>query len=147
MNKGYLTENWKEFRLRIFKRDKFTCLKCSSKLNLQCHHKYYVAGWNLWEYPESAMQTLCKFCHEDFHKTKKGGQMFIKKKSAFNFKEKEIEKKDFQKVLSPIDILKLKFEIRKLQDLSGVKKKNISKIKQRLDIYLKILEYNESLNK
>jgi hypothetical protein len=147
MNKGYLTEEWKNFRFKIFKRDNFTCIKCGAKRDLQCHHRYYVTGWKLWEYPDSAMETLCQICHEEFHKTKKGGQMFIKKKSAFRFNEDEKTKEEYQKILNHLDILRLKFEIRKLQDLSGVKKKNIPKIKKRLNNYIKILEYNESLKK
>jgi hypothetical protein len=145
MNKGYLTEEWKQFRFKIFKRDNFECIKCSSKSNLQCHHTYYVTGWKLWDYPDESMQTLCKFCHEEFHKTKKGGQMFISKKKAFSLKAKT--QKKVYPILSHIDIFRTKFEIRKLEDDTNVKKKNKAKIKERLEYYRELLNYNESIMK
>jgi hypothetical protein len=145
MNKGYLTNEWKDFRNKIFKRDNFECLKCGAKSKLQCHHTYYVVGWKLWEYPDESMETLCEFCHNEFHKTKKGGQMFISQKKAFSLKSKNIPKK--YPVLSHIDILRTKFEIRKLEDNNGVKNKHKAKIKERLEYYKDLLKYNESLKK
>jgi hypothetical protein len=150
MNKQYLTEEWKQFRFKIFKRDNFTCIKCNARGNLQCHHKYYVRDWKLWDYPDSAMETLCRLCHEEFHKTKKGGQIFIKKKVAIKYTEQEKNNKkndEYKKVLNHLDLLRLKFEITKLKDLSQVKKKDIPQVKRKLEEYLKILEYNESLKK
>lgn len=28
------------------------------------HHKYYLRGRKPWEYPDAALQSLCKECHE-----------------------------------------------------------------------------------
>ena len=55
---------WQKKRLDIFQRDKFTCQKCSDTLsNLQVHHVYYLPNTAPWEYPSSALITLCEFCH------------------------------------------------------------------------------------
>jgi hypothetical protein len=46
-------------------RDKFTCQSCRDALStLNVHHRYYEKGKSPWEYPESALVTLCEKCHE-----------------------------------------------------------------------------------
>ena len=45
-------------------RDQFTCQNCDSKeKTLNVHHKYYRLGFDPWDYPLSALTTLCKDCH------------------------------------------------------------------------------------
>ena len=65
---------WKEKREHIIKRDGHKCLKCGATKNLQVHHLYYetlltndmpVSPWN---YPDSAMITLCETCHLEVHR-------------------------------------------------------------------------------
>ncbi len=36
--------------------------------NLHIHHNYYQVNTMAWEYPNSALQTLCWLCHENLHK-------------------------------------------------------------------------------
>lgn len=46
-------------------RDDFTCVKCLDKTTeLQIDHLYYIKGALPWEYEDSALQTLCRNCHE-----------------------------------------------------------------------------------
>jgi len=35
--------------------------------NLHVHHKYYQDGKKPWQYPETALVTLCWVCHEELH--------------------------------------------------------------------------------
>jgi 5-methylcytosine-specific restriction endonuclease McrA len=62
-----LSDKWMEKRLRVFKRDGYRCQKCGANKNLNCHHTYYTAGKKPWEYPLSALLTLCKECHTALH--------------------------------------------------------------------------------
>lgn len=55
---------WQKRRLEIFNRDQFSCQECGdSKNQLQVHHLYYVNA-DPWDYPDSALVTLCASCHE-----------------------------------------------------------------------------------
>lgn len=81
----YLTyPEWAAKRLSIFKRDLFCCQKCGSGVGLNCHHKYYLAGRKPWQYPSSALVTLCENCHTIVHKTTKIGTKSKKAKSSPN---------------------------------------------------------------
>ena len=55
---------WQEKRHRIMERDENMCLLCDSERNLHVHHKYYEFGKDPWEYPDDALMTLCRSCHE-----------------------------------------------------------------------------------
>lgn len=57
--------NWQKKRLMIMERDNFTCRYCGSKdKTLNVHHFYYLDGKAVWNYPDSALITLCEDCHE-----------------------------------------------------------------------------------
>lgn len=43
-------------------------LKWINTKSLHVHHKYYQIGKMAWEYPNTALTTLCWACHEDLHK-------------------------------------------------------------------------------
>lgn len=58
---------WKNKRIKILKRDKCRCTICNSEENLNIHHKYYVKGHKAWDYPNSALITLCNSCHNTWH--------------------------------------------------------------------------------
>lgn len=60
-------DRWKYFRELVLERDLRLCQYCSSSRNLQAHHFYYVKGHMAWEYPLSALITLCGKCHEQWH--------------------------------------------------------------------------------
>lgn len=89
---GYTNALWRSLRLEVFERDNNTCEKCSSNKELNCHHNYYIPGRKLWEYPLSCFSTLCRICHEDFHKKIKGSQLVIrnKKKLADKLEEERL---------------------------------------------------------
>ena len=53
----------KEWRIKVFARDKFSCVKCGSAKNIVAHH---IKRWA--DYPDLRFdidngQTLCKRCH------------------------------------------------------------------------------------
>lgn len=57
---------WQRKRLEILKRDDFSCQNCGTKnQTLHVHHKYYEHGKLPWDYPLSALITLCEICHEN----------------------------------------------------------------------------------
>ncbi len=59
---------WQRRRLEIFQRDHFRCTnsRCESySKKLQVHHRYYDNDADPWEYPDEALATLCKECHEN----------------------------------------------------------------------------------
>jgi len=57
---------WQKKRLKILKRDKFTCQSCyDGDSTLHVHHRYYIKGRDPWDYPDEALVTLCEECHEN----------------------------------------------------------------------------------
>lgn len=78
-----LTEEWKNKRLEILKRDNFCCTKCDKKRKLHVHHKKYIRGRMAWEYSNKYLTTLCESCHAEIHN----------KKPIFKFKEKKKSEK------------------------------------------------------
>ena len=67
---------WKEKRLHIIRRDGHHCQYCGATTNLEVHHKYYLqypdhTRPKPWEYPDTALITLCRDCHQKVHDTKK----------------------------------------------------------------------------
>ena len=66
----YRRTEWKEFRLRILKRDNYICCNCKqqkSERELQVHHKQYINGKKIWEYADDDVITLCKKCHAEIY--------------------------------------------------------------------------------
>lgn len=63
--KKLMDPRWQKMRLYILDRDMFQCQHClATDKTLHVHHKYYNAS-DPWEYPESALITLCYECHYD----------------------------------------------------------------------------------
>ena len=59
-------------------RDDFKCMSCGSQDDtLNVHHYYYIDGKMIWEYPDELLITLCKFCHNDWHKIKKNIERYF----------------------------------------------------------------------
>ena len=57
---------WQRKRLEIMQRDEFICTACkASDKSLNVHHCYYLPRTNVWEYPDSAMVSLCEDCHNE----------------------------------------------------------------------------------
>jgi hypothetical protein len=69
--------NWQKKRLQILSRDKFTCKLCGdTETTLHVHHKYYENGKDPWEYPNTALVTLCQHCHKEVEDEKDEIQEF-----------------------------------------------------------------------
>lgn len=71
-HKDLESDQWKVKREKILSRDGYKCQWCGSKTNLQVHHKYYNKYPNgervrAWDYPDSALITLCRSCHKRYH--------------------------------------------------------------------------------
>lgn len=57
---------WQRKRLEVMERDGFACQNCGdNEKTLNVHHHYYEKGKSPWDYPESALATLCEDCHAD----------------------------------------------------------------------------------
>jgi 5-methylcytosine-specific restriction endonuclease McrA len=65
---------WLEKREQILQRDWRMCQHCMSGKSLNVHHKYYTDGKMAWEYPNSALVTLCDKCHKVEHNLSEDGQ-------------------------------------------------------------------------
>lgn len=66
----FLNPKWQKFRLAIFERDGFMCVRCDdNKSTLHAHHTYYEDfGRDPWDYDEDCVITLCEECHSQEHK-------------------------------------------------------------------------------
>lgn len=64
------TNEWFEKRQEILKRDGYQCTKCGIEfVTMQVHHKfYYVPPIKAWQYEDDDLITLCKECHEEWHR-------------------------------------------------------------------------------
>jgi hypothetical protein len=55
---------WQKRRLQILERDNWTCQFCgNTKEMLVAHHKDYISGLEIWEYPDNYLISLCESCH------------------------------------------------------------------------------------
>jgi hypothetical protein len=71
------TKEWKAKRLEILERDGHKCTVCESTEKLQVHHLYYRKTKKAWEYPNKALITLCRTCHEEEHPTLFDGEISV----------------------------------------------------------------------
>lgn len=63
---------WQKKRLEVMQRDEFTCQNCfDSESTLNVHHNYYKAGNDPWDYPLTALVTLCETCHQEETETRR----------------------------------------------------------------------------
>jgi hypothetical protein len=61
----YLNPQWQKKRLEILKRANWKCELCGDKdSTLHVHHKVYISGNNVWDYPDNYLVCLCESCHE-----------------------------------------------------------------------------------
>lgn len=75
---------WKLKRDEILILDNYRCQYCKTDKKLNVHHTYYLKGKLAWEYPNSALITLCIDCHELAHERIK----------AAKFNKERINKRD-----------------------------------------------------
>ena len=70
-------EEWLKKRKEILERDNYECCRCHKKnVQLNVHHKYYLKDKkgnpvDPWDYPNSALITLCRDCHKLVHQNNK----------------------------------------------------------------------------
>lgn len=56
---------WQRRRLEIMDKADFACERCGDdETQLHVHHKYYVWDNELWDYPDEALECLCRKCHQ-----------------------------------------------------------------------------------
>ena len=71
---NYRHPNWIKRKKQILERDNFTCRCCRreslySDVKLHVHHTSYNIKWELWDYPDDRLITLCDDCHNTTHCT------------------------------------------------------------------------------
>lgn len=104
---------WQRKRLEIFQLDAFQCRDCNSKEKmLNVHHLYYLKDALPWEYPNSALVTLCSDCHERARSTR-WQQAFL---------DLNATERDLLEIATMLHYRKMKFEER-MKDFH--KEKNI----------------------
>lgn len=80
-----LSPKTRKWRLKVFKRDKYTCQCCGVlKQYLNAHHIYSYHSHKKLRYKTSNGVTLCKNCHRKFHK--EFGNKFNTRKQFTKFK-------------------------------------------------------------
>ena len=76
---------WKFMRLKVMIRDRFTCSICKNvNINNHAHHTYYIKNRLPWNIDESALQTLCRDCHESLHNKNEIPIMKLSKDGSLN---------------------------------------------------------------
>jgi len=67
MKRNYDDPVYREWRLRVYKRDKFKCQMplCNAKTNLQAHHIQKWSAASTLRYEVSNGITLCRKCHAE----------------------------------------------------------------------------------
>ncbi|WP_028455991.1 hypothetical protein [Chitinilyticum litopenaei] len=67
----YRASEWLAFREQVLAHNGHRCRQCGrgpvEGVTLQAHHLYYLPGQLPWQYPLSAMETLCSGCHAREH--------------------------------------------------------------------------------
>jgi len=67
-NHNYSDRRWIQVRTKIISKDGGYCKVCYNECSApHVHHKYYVDGNDIWDYPDDALATLCPSCHKQEH--------------------------------------------------------------------------------
>jgi 5-methylcytosine-specific restriction endonuclease McrA len=66
MKRNYNDPVYKDWRIKVYKRDKFTCQmpRCKNKKNLQAHHIRKWSSASILRYDINNGITLCRECHK-----------------------------------------------------------------------------------
>lgn len=69
MKRDYNDPVYKDWRLKVYKRDKFKCQmpQCNSRSRLEAHHIMKWSSASTLRYDTSNGITLCKNCHKSIH--------------------------------------------------------------------------------
>lgn len=127
-------DRWLNKSSKIKTRDIRKCVNCDTEKKLEVHHLYYIIGKEAWKYPDNALITLCRKCHQKWHdmyeiefRVKK----WNKKKEyqpKFKTKKRNIKSRKIKRVNEPIDELqKAKAKI-KIKVKKGIMKPSFSPI-------------------
>jgi hypothetical protein len=74
---------WRMKRIGILSRDNNTCQSCGDNEGvMEVHHKYYLPTAEPYEYPDSALITLCSSCHKVEEAGSKGAYVNLNKAIA-----------------------------------------------------------------
>ena len=66
--KQYLDPRWQKKRLEILEKANWQCEICGNKdKTLHVHHKSYISGRDVWDYPDEDLMCLCEDCHKKEH--------------------------------------------------------------------------------
>jgi hypothetical protein len=85
---------WKAKSKQIKERDRYTCQSCGLSMEdspaleesfFEVHHKYYRKNWLPWIYPDTALITLCRKCHEFRYRSKDELNELIQTLSLYQF--------------------------------------------------------------
>ena len=60
-------DRWLKKSVKIKTRDMFKCVQCDTEHKLEVHHLYYIVDNKVWKYPDKALITLCRSCHQKWH--------------------------------------------------------------------------------
>ena len=62
------SQEWKDLRRLVFKRDNYRCVRCGYiGTKKQCHHTDY-RGIETMSFSIDQLETVCHLCHDDIHK-------------------------------------------------------------------------------
>jgi hypothetical protein len=70
-------QSWKAKRERILLRSARHCEECGIEGPLEVHHCYYRYGRLPWQYPDGALLSLCRGCHDSRSKDELRFRMFM----------------------------------------------------------------------
>ena len=104
---SYMSFEWHLRKLLILKRDGFKCVKCGYEGYLHVHHKVYKNGFEVWEYTDEYLETLCKTCHEKAHDEKPIGDFYVRDKEVQKYKFPHELIVQFDTTVSVIDGIKV----------------------------------------
>jgi hypothetical protein len=127
-------DRWLRKTGKIKARDLSKCINCDTEKKLEVHHLYYIVGKEAWKYPDKALITLCRKCHQKWHdmyeiefRAKKWNKK-AEYKPKFKTKKCNVKPRKIGRVNEPIDKLqKAKFNIQK-RKAKGTMKPSFSPI-------------------
>lgn len=67
LNDRHDSHEYKKWRLEVYKKDNYCCVKCNSKKNINAHHIYSWKHHPELRYEISNGITLCEECHITLH--------------------------------------------------------------------------------
>lgn len=87
-------DRWLKKRREILERDEYTCQSCADRERvMHVHHEFYFDNCEPWDYPNSALVTLCDSCHTvEEHNRKSVYKNFNMAVADAGFTREDIEK-------------------------------------------------------